>query len=1052
MHWPSSIKQIQKLTEVEPLDNLKKPNNSHTYKPDPHDDEIIDLLTNYSNGLPYAILTYRSLYIFDWKHKVLVNVHIRSNESVENYGSNISVKLSPNLQTFAVLTDKNTILVYTVKLKTDTELFSTFNKEGKLLQNGYPITSYQEDPMIYGGIDSKYINNKDGQGQGIVKNILSSFIGSDDAEAPVFDFGLRLKLILNVVSPVVDYCFTNSIELMLINSQPHAFQVIHLANTDNKKSEKGQVLDGSSESIKFALSDEVKWFNDPEINGGSEIVGLDYNYDLACFLWWNEGGGLLLVRKRHDTKQLHLDATVVYKAIKGSAKVVSALTNHFRNTINILLDDGSILIYKLNTDLSCKLLKKIEAPSTSKNPKGIVLHPHGDSILVYYENGWNIYSVLGNLNFSTFEYDSMSISNCKKIQYLNAYELILVNKSNEIILIDLTVCNSGDGFNNLSMKRPLLCDGEKIWIFKAYEKKLIEHYHFNYNINDVTNKETDLWLAEMLPLKFKVKNTSIRSVSVNDDGNNVCVVGNYDVIVYSIVNRQWKYMEVIEQSAAFEKSESIINKCIWWKNYLILGAVSGTKQEKHSQVIIFSTKILEKKVPFSYDFVVWNFEFEETQYDEYFVNFNVDLHSDILFVMTNELNCYTWNLELTTNHVEKVRGDQQSSCISEDFLTSKKSSITLQRSTVYQLKSCFNENDESIILNFSTILRLSECGLLFLTNTDLYYIKKKRDLNTNSMTNVVYLINDSVEYVHKLNNSLVCLFDGSQLIHYNLSDDSDITKLKPIKISTGNENFSADNCVELKYIGVCSYPITTIPNQNIMFRIQVDCYNKVKLKLTTNRKNYLEDLINHYILSNMEVKKLEEDSNAMNITTVYAKFSKFKNFKFVMEKLLFHYLHNCYEDKNYDSNDDYFNRLYSLINLTGNPYEIILNCLKKTETHLWTIYFSKAKENPRFIFNKLFTENDSQRLTAHYFIIMMNYEYYGTKTNNKKSKKKNKGSKTDSYSLTSSDQDMVVNILKKLIISKDFETSFELIRFLKVIDQEMTHNCLEKMKKSLLKN
>lgn len=237
-----------------------------------------------------------------------------------------------------------------------------------------------------------------------------------------------------------------------------------------------------------------------------------------------------------------------------------------------------------------------------------------------------------------------------------------------------------------------------------------------------------------------------------------------------------------------------------------------------------------------------------------------------------------------------------------------------------------------------------------------------------------------------------------------------------------------------------------------MFGIEIDCFNKLKLKLETSRRNYLTDLVNHYILSNISVKNLEDDSNAMNITTVYGKFSKFKNFKFVLEKLMVDYLQNCYEDPKFDSDNDYFNRIYSLINLTGNSYEIVLNCLKKTETHFWPIFFKKSNETPRSVVNKLYTDCNDHKLSAHFFIIMLNYEKYDYSREDNEcypGESKPQTSKKESCNISAEDQDLIFNILKRLILSGDFETSFELVRFLKIVDDKMTHKCLVKMKKYL---
>ena len=1079
MHWPSSIETIQRLPQTEDLNKLSSNEKvKHEYKPEPHNDEIIDILTNYSNNLPYFIITYRSIYLFDWNHKVPINAHIRSNESITKFGYNKSIKLSPNQQTIAILTNLNILLIYTFKLNgSDSELLTIYDKNSKIVQNGYPLSDYVDDSFGYGGINKKFVNNNNTStsgNNGIVKNLIDSFIGVDDGEVPIYDLGLRLKLILNISTDVIDYCFTSSMELLLINKDPHSLQIINLNNQNNN--DEGKDKDSNYRDLK-----DFEWFKDVNCNNGGEINKMEYNYDLNCFLWINEFSDVLIAHHTGESlSNFNFNVKCLFKCeLNDNIKVVKGLINHLKNLVYLLLGNGDILVFKLYDNFTFKLLKRIKKCLPSKTPLNLQLHPNGDSFLVHFDNGWNIYSLLGNLNFSTFEYDYMKITNCNKINYLSSKNLIIINNSNEILTISLTVINNGEGFNFLSIKRPLLYDNDKIHIFKGYEKKLIEHHHYNYNINDITNKETEIWLNESLPLSFRLHNHTIRSTSVSNDGNYICIIGNYDIIIFNNLTKMWKFLQINQDTTnKFEKIETSARKCLWWNNYLILGFNSynngnngafNNKQnnDNKSEVVIFSNKILEKHENFSSEFIIWNFNFIDTPYDnENFVNFNIDIFTDTLFVITNKINCYTWNLKLSKQIKDRKLNNEEfvnnNKLINERSLKLMRSSIIIQKSTVYQLSACFKENDESIVLNYGTSLKINETDILFLTNTDLYYIKREKMPKSFTFSYNIYLINDSVEYVHKLNNSLICLFDGSRLLHYNLSDDIDMLKLKSINISIGNDIIKGDNEMEtiVKYSGVCPYPITTIPFQNIVFGIEVECFDRVNLKLETIRRNYLSDVVDHYIESNIKVKHLEEDSNAINIKTVYQKFSRFKNFKFVLEKLMVDYLQECYDNKEFDLQNEYFDRLYLLIKLTGSIYDIILNCLKKTETHYWPIFFEKSKERPRYIVNKLFAESNNQRLTAHFFIIMLNYEKYDTLGDNysivdiKRPKSKGKNHKNNKNKdkqskISKDDQDIVVTILKKLIISKDFDTAFELVRFLKIVDKDMTHKCLTKMKSYL---
>ncbi|ODV84957.1 hypothetical protein CANARDRAFT_17998 [[Candida] arabinofermentans NRRL YB-2248] len=1031
MFWPEQLAFTQSLPETGDLykaSKLKTSTEEIVYEPDPHKDEIIETITNTGN-LPYIVITYRSLYMFDAKTSSPIAAHIRSNNSIEEFGKNIRVKRSPNGKQFAIETSKNILLIFTIKSDLSEELLTIFNGEGTIIQNGLPIVSSEV---------SNGTSNTAGS-DNIVKTFINVLLSSNPNEVPVYDFGLRLKLILNIQSPLSDFFFIYNGQLLLVNSKPHAFQLIQLTASGQKRQDID--INETGQHIKFILVDEMEWYTDGDTDPSNNY--LFPNSQLDCFVWLNAKGNCWLISNTGDSKNLEFKGKKIYEVVEGSnddVRVCKCSVNDKKNLIYFALENGDLLIYKLKRDMTIIKLKTIKRHIHSTTLKNIILNPDGDSIVLLYDNGWNVYSCLGNLNFSTYDYDNLEWCKPKELNFINNFEILLTT-DHKLFKLNLTNLNHSKALNSVSSKRPVLITKNNLLIFKAYDKNLIDHHHHNDNISLSTNRETNIWFNTNLPLSFKIHNNDIRSCAVSDDGNHVCVVGDYEVLIYNLLTDEWKTLSNEEND---QDSHNPVRSCLWWKNHLILGSKTFEEVPK-SEVIAFSTKILDRKESFDYNNVIWGFNFGETDQTEDFLSFNIDLFTDELIVVTDELNCYTWKIQYQKYDSKSGQVNDKKSSIKA---VNGMSTLLFRRSNVYRLKNCFSSNDTSVISNFRTIIKINEEDLLVLTNSDLVYIK--REVVNDKPSYHSYTVSQCVEYLIKLTANLLSVFDGSRILHYDLSSEKNLMSLKPIVIQIGNEikessnGFNnSDNAndtdvnidVDERYIvnsnGTTSYPLTLIHDKNMIFGIEVDYSTTSNLRIESTKKNYLSDLVDYYIRLNLEVDK--EDSEALGVTSIYKKFHRFKHFKFVLELLLVSYIQDCYETDNADAGNDYFNTLIELIKMTGQHYSIFLNCLKKIEIHYWAGFFEKYGETPRESLDKIFKTYEDYKLSAHFFIIMLNYE-----------KEENEDNKIDE-----SDLSLINEILLKLVLVRDFETSFELVRFIKIIDDKICNKIITNLETDL---
>ncbi|OWB74066.1 hypothetical protein B5S31_g3840 [[Candida] boidinii] len=1199
-------------------------NSSLTFERDPHLDPIIDSCGN-ETKLPFTIVTYRSVYLFDSITHAPLSCHIRSNESIREFGENKRIRISNNGKRFAVQTEKNYIFIFTISneiSKNKDEVLTVFSKDGKILQNGLPI----------------YTNNNKSNLDKSVKSFFNVLFSSDDNEKPNYDPSFRLKLLLKVHNGLMDFTFIENGNLILFNDSPHSIQLIKLKfNNNNNNNNNNSLQSDESDEDKIILIEDLKWYSD--VDKDSKITSVTYNASIESFLWVNELGNCWLVKKNdieflnqvhNDTEHSHPDDNKfnqqfvgfkIYESDKSDLNSFAEkiIINEFNNIITIATKNGDIFIYKLNKNFTCNRIRIIKKHIHSINLKSLMLSKKNDSIITIYENGWNIYSIMGNLSFSTFDYDQILIkefdwfNNIINLNFINDFEISLISHK-KIFIFSILWLNHSISMNAVTLKRPILYTNDRFHLFKGYDKSLIDHHYSNAKKEIVTNKETHLWASKMLPISFRLKNNRIKCISSSDDGQHVCVVGDRDVYIYSFIHDEWKRLLNSASShdwnksiTADDESSNIVVSCLWWRNHLILASRTKSVENAYiesinnlggefqhgssnlrgnnrtgindnelckSEVVAFSTSILNQDEEFSYDKLIWGFNFEETKMNENFLMFNIDLFTDELLVVTDKLNCYTWKLSLakqqqqqqrqqqngnsndTSDIVSELNSDKKSNANNKDYqklsnvstnskglnsnISNNRYTLSFRKSTVFQLKGCFNKNlpgeadliDLSILLNLKCIIKLNDTDILLLIDNTLLYINKQISIQSTKSIYHQFVLHNGIEYITKSSNNIINIFNGSKMLQYDLTNEKNLTKIIPVQINSSSESnmgftkktdynlysYKSDKvnnnlCITIDPNGTSAYPITILSAKNTIFGIETDISNYnvhsnltnsyslnnnddgmnkndgndtsgastslvasssassssllQNFKVQTIKKNYLSSLIDYYIKYNIEAERklTSEIGDVLSMATIFKRFHKYKHFKFCLELLLLNEIVDEDGDidgdsagKEDDKIDSYFGKLVELISMTNAQYSIYLNFLKKIEIQYWSIFFKKLNTDPRTMLNTIMDSGLDYKISAHFFIIMLNYEKEENSRSNEinKAKTKNgkKGKKTNGNTTTDQiskeDQDLMFHILVKLInINKDYDTAFELIRFIKIVDDNLCKTVTKKLNEKL---
>ncbi|CDK28685.1 unnamed protein product [Kuraishia capsulata CBS 1993] len=980
MLWPISVSQVIKLPE---LPSPKPGSQQASYKPHPHLDPIRQVCQNKRNN-PFVAITYRSIFLFNYKTNAAIGAHVRSEESLEALGENVHVERSQDGSKFVVETGKNFLLIYTISTNPE-------NSNGTSLEETLTVFGESQNKMLQNG----YILDLDDTKN--VQSYFSSIFGNNVPMFPNHDHTLRIRLVLKIQSKLLDYFLLDKQRLIIFTKEPHAIQIVNLGETKE---------DGKH--IEVHQFDDLEWYSDKE----ALVKKCVFNPALGLFLIINDKNECWLCLLK-EGPQFEIQGQKI--VLNTDSEIIDAVINEYYSLLTVATRDGQLFIYKLahgGIQLVRRVKKHIHSDDLiSINPVG----SEKQCVLALFEKGWNLYSRLGNLNFSTFDYDNLSsvpdINWCSSLvdgQYSHNQELIFASK-HRLFVVELAALNHSRNYNSINFRRPLIVRKDTVSVFKGYDKALID-YHSNFEDMDFS-KDTNLWINLELPERFKLTNLDIVASSVNDDGNCLCIVGDSNTIVHNLTKNRWKELIGLNYNPVTESGKNLVVNCLWWQGFLFLAVANYRQDQLVSEIVVYSPNIFNND-EYCDDHIVWRFNLNETKVGEQFLLFDIDTFTDELIVLTTQLNCYCWKISHEANK------------------------ITIKRTRAYQLKDSFV--NLANMFHIKCISRVGEDDLLMLVKGSLYYIKKAAGRSKTIYQRFTLL--ENVEYYQRPSADILLAFNGHKTLYYDIAHGRDLNDLEPVSIQWqsmgGNER---DDEVEAN--ATMPYPIVAIPEKRLILGLEVDISrigvvdvqdtvdeSMQVIKLSTVKKNYLVNLVDYYVMLAVQLG----DADKGSLEEVYKNFHRYKHFNFCLELLL---LNHIVDGKQSDDNEDitdlvikdrYFQKLNELIALTKFKHSIYLNFLKKVENQNWIRFFDKVGETPRDMLQEIL-DDKNYKLAAHFLIVVMNFE------------------KEDDSVISLQDQEILLEILNKLVIYKDYGTSFELLRFIKIVDDKLCDSITKKL-------
>jgi hypothetical protein len=508
------------------------------------DSRILDIERS-KPGYVFVALTWRGIYLFRPKPFCPVAVYIRTKQSVDDYGQNVSLTMRNDGRILAVATSTGYILTYNIVS--------------------------QESPSEV----SKFIRSSSSDDS----SGFTVFPGAGEAVG-VRELRIRFSVRIRVDSGISHIVALEN-HLMVITRSPQAIQLIKWSSMADP--------DVSPRTSTVLLSD-LEWLT------GGTIVHVTRSKAMSVFSFTTESGAVFSGtvdeqavepgrRGSSSSADPPIKPTVPLLGHcfhEGSDAIQSAINARF-SEIAVGCRNGSIHLYNIR-DYSgnVKLIRTVAPPlSSAGSVQCMRWSTDGYALFVGYETGWALFSVYGMLNASSFlsgkgDRESWLGGISQANWSFSGDSLFIVARDSPTCMWHQSMLkwNGAGNFTHENLQRPVLLSDNKILIYRGQEQP------------DLTTIDRDalLWLTVTIPGGYMAENWPIKYVSSSIDGRYIAIAGMRGLAHYSLYSGRWKMF--VEDY--MDREFTVRGGMVWAGHYLV--AAVDTDHYTH-EIRIYSREL-----------------------------------------------------------------------------------------------------------------------------------------------------------------------------------------------------------------------------------------------------------------------------------------------------------------------------------------------------------------------------------------------------------------------------------------------------------------------------
>ncbi|KAK4456972.1 RIC1-domain-containing protein [Cladorrhinum samala] len=491
------------------------------------------------SGHIFAVITSTSMTVWQTKPAVVLAVVVRSEASLESYGTNINLLLRPDSAIFVVHTSLGYLITYSLASDAESRVYRPYFASHTNVQRRRQ--SHVGDP----GHDAPdQILWGSGEGVG------------------VRDVSLRFRMVIKVDAGIESALALDD-ELVVATRKPAAVQCIRWSP------------DSSGSQTSTELLSRMPW-----VEKKVTVREMTHDRPMNLSTWTTSDGRAYAVQRLSPARQdgESSEPPDPKKLFKGYCfhtpqtahdAAVSCVINARFSLIAVGCADGIIRVYSAR-DYSGNIPPShthslTVSPGVSGKLTTLNYAPDGYCLFAGFEKGWATWSVYGKPLSSSFNANH-TIASTNREEWLSgimdaawvggACELLLTSKDQEAIWsLEMARSAVTSCYSPANLFRTVLQSTSSIMVYRGYD------------LPDLTSisAEPSLWHTTRIPAGYLLNQWPIKCTTISADGRYVAVAGRRGLAHYSVNSGRWKTFG----NEASESEFQVRGGMCWYQNILV---------------------------------------------------------------------------------------------------------------------------------------------------------------------------------------------------------------------------------------------------------------------------------------------------------------------------------------------------------------------------------------------------------------------------------------------------------------------------------------------------
>lgn len=481
---------------------------------------------------------------------VILALVVRSESSIQSYGTNVNLLMRPDSAILVVHTSKGYLITYSIATDGESCIFKpSFPNHHNVQRRKQglvgPQTGLKPDQILWGP----------GEGAG------------------VRDVSVRFRMVIKIDAGIESALALDD-ELVVATRKPAAVQCIRWTP------------DSSGSQTRTELVSKMDW-----IEKRASIVDMTYDRPMNLAAWITSDGRAYAVQRRHTHHQQQPDADAKSDSTQGKQLfkghcfhtpetpgnfAVKSVINARFSLIAVGCADGTVHVYSVRDYAGNIVLSHRQQIPVSAAASGaftsLCYSPDGYCLFAGFEKGWSTWSMFGKPGSNSFGADA-AISSSNDEQWLSGVssaswigggtEILLTGPRHEAIWSLEMAKNAVTGcYNEANVFRTVLQTPTAVMIYRGYD------------LPDMTSisAEPFLWHTSRMPPTYLQNQWPIRQTVISPDGRFVAVAGRRGLAHYSVNSGRWKTFATGEMENEFQ-----VRGGMCWYQHILIAAVESNR-------------------------------------------------------------------------------------------------------------------------------------------------------------------------------------------------------------------------------------------------------------------------------------------------------------------------------------------------------------------------------------------------------------------------------------------------------------------------------------------